>query len=198
MSENIFDPYLPPVYVSNYMWELKKKPVYKNRADILETLYLINIDPSSLMGSDLLYKVVPLTNWDGSKYKQIYKSYCRAFDNNYISYANQDEFLKNLSGDRKKLLLNCGNDKDISDLALNITSGYTNILDKANAVQKYLKENYYYSLKPGFAKDGNQLKYFLFESKKGYCSYFAFAMALMLKISRSCIQSCGRFCSGHE
>jgi transglutaminase-like putative cysteine protease len=40
---------------------------------------------------------------------------------------------------------------------------------------------YRYSLKPGIAADGDQLKHFLFNSKKGYCSYFAFAFTLMLR-----------------
>jgi hypothetical protein len=40
---------------------------------------------------------------------------------------------------------------------------------------------YLYSLKPGIAADGDQLHHFLFDSKKGYCSYFAFAMALLCR-----------------
>ncbi len=52
---------------------------------------------------------------------------------------------------------------------------------KVAAIESYLRTHYLYSLKPGIAADGNQLHHFLFESKKGYCSYFAFAMALMCR-----------------
>jgi Transglutaminase-like superfamily len=52
---------------------------------------------------------------------------------------------------------------------------------KARAIEEYLRSHYLYSLKPGIAEDGNQLHHFLFVSKKGYCSYFAFAMALMCR-----------------
>ncbi|MDR1256814.1 MAG: hypothetical protein LBJ86_03635, partial [Spirochaetaceae bacterium] len=49
-------------------------------------------------------------------------------------------------------------------------------------VYQYLKfGDYRYSLKPGAAPDGDQLAYFLFDSKKGYCSYFAFAFASLLR-----------------
>jgi hypothetical protein len=41
--------------------------------------------------------------------------------------------------------------------------------------------DYRYSLKPGTAVDGDQLGQFLFGNKKGYCSYFAFAYAALLR-----------------
>ena len=67
------------------------------------------------------------------------------------------------------------------ELALSITDGSVTCFDKVNALESYLLNEYYYSLKPGVAADGNQLHHFLFESKKGYCSYFAFAMALLAR-----------------
>ncbi len=188
IAERFVDPFSPPVYVSDYKWELKEIPDFKERTDILEALYLINIDPSSLMGSDLLTKVVPLTNWDGSPYKQIYKSFCTIFDPDYnnLQFENfsQKKFLKNLDPERKKLLLYWGKEEDegqIKELAEEITALYDNSIYKTIAISQYLKDNYYYSLRPGIAKGGNQLNYFLFESKKGYCSYYAFAMTLMLR-----------------
>ena len=74
-----------------------------------------------------------------------------------------------------------GDDRKIRDLAVSITEGRSGYYDKVKAIVDYLKNNYLYSLKPGIATDGNQLHHFLFESKKGYCSYFAFAMALMCR-----------------
>ncbi len=54
--------------------------------------------------------------------------------------------------------------------------------EKVAIVYEFLKNgDYRYSLKPGVAADGNQLDFFLYEGKKGYCSYFAFAFTLMLR-----------------
>ena len=66
-------------------------------------------------------------------------------------------------------------------LALQVTQDEPTYYGKAAAIEEYLQTNYLYSLKPGIAEDGNQLHHFLFVSKKGYCSYFAFAMALMCR-----------------
>jgi transglutaminase-like putative cysteine protease len=74
-----------------------------------------------------------------------------------------------------------GNDAVIADLARRVTVGIPGYYDRVMAVYSYLHDNYYYSLKPGIAEDGNRLHHFLFSSKKGYCSYFAFSMALMLR-----------------
>ncbi len=184
--DSFVDPYSPPVYISNYKWVMKNRPEFKDRIDILQTMYLINIDSSSLLGSDLLFKIVPLTNWDGSPYKQIYQSFSNISDTTvqrlFYDNASQKEFLKNLHPERKKLLLEWGKNEKIKELAIEITKGYDNLLYKVLAIQQHLLDNYYYSLKPGLAKGGmSQLEHFLFEAKKGYCSYFAFAMVTMLR-----------------
>lgn len=188
IAEKNLDPYSPPVYVTDYKWQLKDVPSYIDREDIIETLYLINIDPSSLMGSDLLTKVVPITNWDGSPYKQIYKSYCTIFESDFnnmnLEDLNQKKFIKELDPKRKDMLLYWGKEDvegRIKELAEEITDFYDGTFYKTIAILQYLKENYYYSLRPGIAKGNSQLEYFLFDSKKGYCSYFAFAMTLMLR-----------------
>jgi len=72
-------------------------------------------------------------------------------------------------------------DPEIQKLALEVTQGATTTYEKATALVLYFRENYYYSLKPGAPGPRGALKNFLFETKKGYCSYFAFSMTLMLR-----------------
>ena len=74
-----------------------------------------------------------------------------------------------------------GDDILIRELAEEVTDGLETYYDKVIAIMFYLRDTYFYSLKPGVAADGDQLHYFLFESQKGYCSYFAFSMALMCR-----------------
>ena len=53
---------------------------------------------------------------------------------------------------------------------------------KANAIERYLKKNYMYSLNVKPPDDNiNPVLYFLFESKAGYCEHYATAMTMMLR-----------------
>ncbi|MBN2545592.1 MAG: hypothetical protein JXB50_07335 [Spirochaetes bacterium] len=190
------DQTLAPLYIYDYFWEILKKPKLTGRSDIIQTLYLINIEPSALLGSDLLFKCIPLTNWQGSPFKRIYKSYSSVFDETYFKLSleelSQKKFLAEISQERKKRLLYIGDDinfkKKVEELTNNVTFFHDSMFLKAYAIQEYLKNNYYYSLIPGVSKKSNPIEYFLFGTNndteykgKGYCSYFAFAMTVMLR-----------------
>lgn len=56
--------------------------------------------------------------------------------------------------------------------------------EKINKINKYLLENYKYSLKvTTVPKDKEFLDYFLFKEKKGYCTYFATAATIFARIA---------------
>ncbi|MGH9760918.1 MAG: DUF4129 domain-containing transglutaminase family protein, partial [Blastocatellia bacterium] len=71
-------------------------------------------------------------------------------------------------------------DQRIARLAHQIADGYKSPYEKAKAVERYLKTSYKYSLdvKP---TEGDPLAEFLFDTKAGFCEYFATAMAIMLR-----------------
>lgn len=72
----------------------------------------------------------------------------------------------------------------VISLAQTITSGKDNAFDKAKAIEGYLRKNYKYTLKPKALPSGAEFTdHFLFEGKEGYCTYFATAMAVMLRAS---------------
>ncbi|MBR6697024.1 MAG: transglutaminase domain-containing protein [Lachnospiraceae bacterium] len=59
---------------------------------------------------------------------------------------------------------------------------YEEIAEFTDKLQAYFTENYFYSLKPGSAPKGkNELEYFLYENKRGYCVYFATAATLIYR-----------------
>jgi transglutaminase-like putative cysteine protease len=70
----------------------------------------------------------------------------------------------------------------VRDLANKLTQGKTTDYDKAVAVESYLRNNFTYTLTPG-SSDLNRdfVDQFLFEGKKGYCTYFATVMAVLLR-----------------
>ncbi len=77
------------------------------------------------------------------------------------------------------------------------TSELQTAQEKADYIQSvvaYLKDNYTYTLKPGKVPDGKSVvEYFLKDSKKGYCTYFATSAAIILR----CSGIPTRYCAGY-
>lgn len=70
----------------------------------------------------------------------------------------------------------------VRSLSLLITDKHTNQYDKAKAIEKYLRDTYPYTLNTSSVPDGvDFVDYFLFEEKKGYCTYFASAMTILCR-----------------
>lgn len=70
----------------------------------------------------------------------------------------------------------------IKILAQNLTAGCRNDYEKVAAVEAYLKNNYAYTLSPSRVPEGRDfVDWFLFEDKRGYCTYYATSMVVMLR-----------------
>ena len=154
-------------------------PGYKDRQSVTQEYYFLTLDPSSLIALNYPVRVAPLSNWKGSSFLRVYRVDSRMMRSSAPPHATSAQpFLP------PRLLsyyTRGGDDPLIKDLAQQVTRDHAGYYAKVSAIEEYLKTHYLYSLKPGIAADGNQLHHFLFESKKGYCSYFAFAMALMCR-----------------
>lgn len=56
-------------------------------------------------------------------------------------------------------------------------------LEKAMAMEEYLRNNYEYSLNVSMVPKNHEfIDYFLFQEKKGYCTYYASTLAIMLRL----------------
>ncbi|MDC7123986.1 MAG: transglutaminase domain-containing protein [Spirochaetales bacterium] len=149
------------------------------RIDVKQDYFIVNFDPSSLIAMNYPVSVTPLTNWNDSSFLRNYSVVSRTVEQ--PSWELPEEPVLEMEPRLKKFYTEYGNNEKIKELAEEITEGLENPYDIATAIMFYLQDNYYYSLKPGVATNGDQLDYFLFDSKKGYCSYFAFSMALMCR-----------------
>lgn len=71
-------------------------------------------------------------------------------------------------------------------LTQQLASGKHNAFDIAEAIQNYLRTNLKYNEAVPAPPSGNHdlVDYFLFDSKQGYCTYYASAMAEMLRIEK--------------
>ncbi len=154
-------------------------PGYRDRQNVSQEYFFLTIDPSSLIALNYPVRVAPLKNWKSSSFLRVYRVDSRAMR----SAAGPQKVTAppSMAPDLLSFYTSGGSDEEIHALALQVTAGEASYYGKAAAIEEYLRTHYLYSLKPGIAEDGNQLHHFLFVSKKGYCSYFAFAMALMCR-----------------
>ena len=154
-------------------------PGYHDRQLVRQEYYFLTLDPSSLIALNYPVRVAPLSNWKSSSFLRVYRVDSKALR----STAAPEKVTAQpaLPAGMLSYYTRGGDDPLIKALAEKIIADRTGYYDKVSSIEQYLRTNYLYSLKPGIAADGNQLHHFLFESKKGYCSYFAFAMALMCR-----------------
>lgn len=82
----------------------------------------------------------------------------------------------------------------VKKLAEDLTKELDNNYDKSKAIETYLSKNYPYTLVPGNPpRTRDFVDYFLFEGKKGYCTYYASAMTVLLR----CIDIPARYVEGY-
>jgi transglutaminase-like putative cysteine protease len=161
---------------------------YRSRSQLMQEYFLVNFDPSSLVSVNYPVEVVPFENWNESSFARIYEVTSSASDASskqlldaQVPRAPSLEGTEAGSADWYRYYTDYGGDEALAELAREITEGIEGDYARARAIERHFHEEYFYSLRPGVAADGNQLHHFLFNSRKGYCSYFAFSMTLMAR-----------------
>lgn len=77
-----------------------------------------------------------------------------------------------------------GIERGLYDLTMEIVAGCDNDYDRAAAIMGYLRRNMRYRLDVEYPPHGRDFaSWFVLESKQGYCSYFATAMAVMGRLA---------------
>jgi hypothetical protein len=164
-----------------------KAPVTDSRI-VNQEIFLVNFDASAFIGLNDPFAVIPYETRNAASFSAAYgvQSYAGALFNPFELmdagvWPPGPESL-GLSAEEYRIYTEYGGDERIRALALEITGELSAYWEKVQAVYEYLKfGDYRYSLKPGIAPDGDQLGFFLFTAKRGYCSYYAFSMALLLR-----------------
>lgn len=70
---------------------------------------------------------------------------------------------------------------EIRELAGKVTQGCSTDFEKLTAIERYLQENYTYTLTPSLPGNNEDLLLHMVEVKEGYCTWFATASAVMLR-----------------
>jgi tetratricopeptide (TPR) repeat protein len=149
--------------------------------------YIVNFDTTAFIGMNAPALIMPFETWDASSFSSAYavrSSTSIAGPPDLINAVqgalNAEAF--GMSAEDYAVYTEYGNDERIAALARSLAGGVENYWRKIQIVFEYLKHgDYRYSLRPGIAPDADQLGFFLFQSKKGYCSYYASAFALLLR-----------------
>jgi transglutaminase-like putative cysteine protease len=159
-------------------------PEFDGREWVEQTLFLLNINSFAFLGLNLPAEIIPYHAWEDSSFSRVYKV------RSLVSQVPEWEFLFLSSPEGEptpekqeflEYYTEFADQEDLHVLAAEITEGAIGNYQKAAAIEEYLKSEYFYSLSPGTAKDGDQLRHFLYDSQKGYCSYFAFSMTLLCR-----------------
>jgi transglutaminase-like putative cysteine protease len=70
----------------------------------------------------------------------------------------------------------------VTNLARDITAAAPTLYDRAEAIERYLRQNYDYTLDvPTPPRDRDPVDYFLFDLGEGYCDYYASAMVVLAR-----------------
>jgi len=160
--------------------------------------YIVNFDSSAFIGMNMPVEIIPFETWDASSFNSAYSVVSftsEAFPYELIRSVRGNDWSESLglNPEEYALYTDYGGDEAIAAFAREIigssvsrfsgrTENSPSYWEQVQMIYDRLKfGEYRYSLKPGIAVDGDQLKHFLFNSKKGYCSYYAFAFTLMLR-----------------
>jgi transglutaminase-like putative cysteine protease len=158
-------------------------PDFKLTETVVQEYYLVNFDSSAFLGLNSPVSVTPFLSWDSSSFSRIYSVESRVSTAWGWDLLDASTLSSGTAGEEAfiEYYTRGGERDDLKKLAIEITEGEFSYYDKVEALKDYLQDNYFYSLKPGESDSGDQLSHFLFESGKGYCSYFAFSMALLCR-----------------
>ena len=158
------------------------------RERVSQEIFTVNLDPDSLVALDYPLSVTPYTVWDTVSFKGAYKAESEVLHGVPLDLITAEPPSGNpaegVSAEALRFYtsVDSGTKALLFPIAESVTAPFALYYDKVYALLDYFREGEYrYSLRPGQAPDGDQLRYFVTESKKGYCSYFAFAYCLMLR-----------------
>jgi len=104
----------------------------------------------------------------------------------YVVYANEADWAgsraRRMSTEERNFYLRMPPVSDrVRELAEQITKGLKSDRERAQAIEKYLRTEYRYSLRALDHEVEDPLGAFLFETRRGHCEYFASAMAVLLR-----------------
>lgn len=167
--------YTTTVFSTSYMegMSIDNKTLYINKegdllsSKVISTPYTIRFYDDNGKYSKIVPKLKDSKVMDAIDF-EYRKSYLEGEMRNYEKYLELPENIP----------------KRVYDLTKRITAKDNNTSERLISIYNYLNKNYKYSLEVSdIPQDKEFVDYFLFEEKKGYCTYFATASVVMLRMA---------------
>lgn len=149
---------------------------FTQKQEFADTIYSVNLKKNSIVTPENFKKIELLETNNLVNFNYSFKTYYQTKGIN----KNHKSSIIDLPNNQYYIYLEHDDDGKIKNLTEKVTKDEINIYHKALAISEYLKSNYYYSLRPGLVGD-YAIEKFIFETKKGYCTYFANSMAIMCR-----------------
>ncbi len=156
------------------------------REEVSQEIFIVNFDPESLIAMDYPVEITPYAMWLQSSFNGAYR--VTSHTTGFIPFELYDSSFPVPGVDLPEETFDVYTEIDsdtksmLDPLVQDISGRFTGYYDIVLLLTEFLRNgDYRYSLKPGSSQNGNQLEHFLFTSRKGYCTYFAFSLCLMLR-----------------
>ncbi len=143
--------------------------------------YVIDFSSEALFGVNEPILMRPIGNPIPSFFKTTFKTNSYGNQLNPFIFTFQASNYASVSSDFVEYYTQSSKDEAYHTLAQSIIGDAHSPFEKVKRIKAYLEEHYYYSLSPGGTDVHDRLKYFLFEVKRGYCTYFAFAFTMLAR-----------------
>ncbi|MEL3906239.1 MAG: transglutaminase domain-containing protein [Treponema sp.] len=161
---------------------------FQCREKVRQEIFTVNLDPASVIALDYPVSITPYTVWDSLSFKGAYQAESEILHGVPLDLITAEAPSGNPAEGLTQAALDFYTELDnrteqlLRPIAEALTGDLSLYYDKVYTLLDYFREGEYrYSLHPGQAPDGDQLRYFITDVKKGYCSYFAFSYCLMLR-----------------
>ncbi|MDH4129988.1 MAG: hypothetical protein OEV44_14620, partial [Spirochaetota bacterium] len=153
---------------------------YIKRRHLDQEYYIIHFAKDAILAINYPILTHPIKNKNPKIFSTSYRAESQVFDGN-INDLLQVTNYEGLNNDFIKYFTKSPISSAYKKLAEKITKDNKTPLEKIISLVNYFSQEYKYSLTPGGENETDRLSYFLFENKKGYCTYFAFSLASLLR-----------------
>ena len=152
------------------------------RTPLIQSIYPL-ADHDAAFAVDYPLSIVQLKNPNPSRFKSSYRAYSVAPAFPLSSLTKLPVGDPRWTQEVRDHYLRQHTDKRYKDLALKITEGINEPVEKINAITSYLSRTSIYTLTPNHnvAPSEDQVAPFLFGDHRGYCVHFAHAIVFMLR-----------------
>lgn len=159
---------------------LLPEPPGRLRRDLTYDVLAVGLDPDSVLAVNEPSSVERLIGYDPRRFRGAYRVTSRVLPPNLARVARNPQEA-GVSREYWDFHLQVPRDLAIEGLAREVTRGLIDPTRKVERLNEYFHQEFFYSLAPSVPPGADPLRHFLFESRRGYCSYFAFSMVLMLR-----------------